>query len=173
MKNIKGFTLIELLVVVFIIAVLSAVALPLYQNAVLKTRAAGTFPMLRALSDAQARYFLASDGEYARTFENLDVAATNGCKDLQCQVGGNVISLVPDYGNVGMSFGANVPISGNFLTIVSVYEPSAYKEMTGQTVKQNQLVCYDRGKSAWTRVCQSFLTETSFSWSGGKAWVIK
>ncbi|ACC98571.1 PilE-like protein [Elusimicrobium minutum Pei191] len=68
----KGFTLIELLVVVLIIGILAAIALPQYQNSVLKSRFAQAYIMVKAMGDAQERFFLQS-GAYAEKFEELDI----------------------------------------------------------------------------------------------------
>lgn len=62
-KNKRGFTLIELLVVVLIIGILSAVALPQYEKAVEKSRAAEAIQMLKALRDQQSLCLLEHTGE--------------------------------------------------------------------------------------------------------------
>ena len=72
MKNKQAFTLIELLVVVLIIGILAAVALPQYQKAVEKARAATIFPLLKAVGEAQENYYLAN-GTYATSFDDLTV----------------------------------------------------------------------------------------------------
>ena len=53
-----GFTLIELLVVVLIIGILSSVALPQYQKAVLKSRAAEAWVNLKNINTAVNAYCL-------------------------------------------------------------------------------------------------------------------
>ena len=72
----KAFTLIELLVVVLIIGILSAVALPQYKRAVLKSRFAAIRPMITALKNAEEVFYL-SNGNYTGDLTQLDME--HGC----------------------------------------------------------------------------------------------
>ena len=74
MKN-RAFMLIELLVVVLIIGILAAIALPQYQTAVEKSRLTEAMVIMRAIRDAQLRYYLAN-GTYAGQTKIADLDIT-------------------------------------------------------------------------------------------------
>ena len=72
MKSKQAFTLIELLVVVLIIGILAAVAVPQYQKAVEKSRAAQALTLLRSIAQAEQAYYMAN-GTYTTSFDELSV----------------------------------------------------------------------------------------------------
>ena len=71
--NLPGFTLIELLVVVLIIGILAAIAVPQYQVAVMKSRAAELLINVKAARQASDVYYMAN-GVRPTSWLDLDVS---------------------------------------------------------------------------------------------------
>jgi type IV pilus assembly protein PilE len=72
MKNHSGFTLMEVLVVVLIIGILSSIALPQYQKAVMRSRFAQMVIYNNAIVKAQQAYY-ATFMTYATEMDQLDI----------------------------------------------------------------------------------------------------
>lgn len=66
----KGFTLIELLVVVLVIGALTSVALPQYERAVLRSRAAEVWTVLPTLRSATEEYCMETGDIMPRRWMN-------------------------------------------------------------------------------------------------------
>ena len=73
---VKGFTLIEVLIVVLIVAILSAIAVPQYQKAVLKSRFSSLFPLGKTLNESNEAYYM-EHGNYSDSLGNLDVTTND------------------------------------------------------------------------------------------------
>ena len=74
----NGFTLIELLVVVLIIGILSAVALPQYNRAVLKARYSELQTIISAYKTVAETYYMAN-GSYPDYWTDMDLEPPAGC----------------------------------------------------------------------------------------------
>ena len=77
LKNKKGYNLVELTVVVLIIAILAAIAVPLYRTTVEKTRIMTDFTLLKAMADAVIQYY-PEDNAFPTRLTQLHVRLPDG-----------------------------------------------------------------------------------------------
>jgi prepilin-type N-terminal cleavage/methylation domain-containing protein len=172
MKNKQGFTLIELLVVVLIIGILAAIALPQYQKAVLKSRAAAALPMLKAIYQAEERYRLIT-GNHTTNFNDLDITIGNNCTIYgnysSCRI--NNIQFEMNASDTYALLDGNYNTSSFGLAIITDENGTVAKTSGGKATK-GSIICYDRGKSIYEKVCLALGAKDSFAWSGYKAHIL-
>ena len=137
-----GFTLIELLVVVLIIGILSAVAVPQYQVAVLKSRYAQSQILADAFFRAEELYFLAN-GTYTLDFTDLDIDYPVGwsLSESKKAVRGNEQECVL---NDGTGHGKSLTVYCHSLRNTLLYYPVS-----------NDLRLCGAGDAISTKVCKS------------------
>ncbi|MDO5765799.1 MAG: prepilin-type N-terminal cleavage/methylation domain-containing protein, partial [Elusimicrobiales bacterium] len=149
-----GFTLIELLVVVLIIGILSAVALPQYQKAVLKSRHANILVLLRSLKDAEERHYMSS-GEYTTDWDALDVSLPSSCTvngiGAKCKINGTEVKL-------GLSL-VNFNLPSYYAVSAAAQNPGVHWQwqLDHASVLPGRRICFPRDADCETpkSLCQS------------------
>lgn len=104
----KGFTLIELLVVVLIIGILSAVALPQYQKAVNRAKAAEAWTLGKAFVEAGNIYLLETGGT-TDNLSNLSIDVPTNLKNWEVLTGGGTRD---DMGSTWIQFSGKGSLEG-------------------------------------------------------------
>ena len=147
-RNSKGFTLIELMIVVAIVGILAAVALPAYQDYVIRGRVAEGLGLA-----ASAKVAVAENAANASTTLSLGIAnnTPTGCTAMMVQClnnvnSDNVISLNTDgtNGEITITYNTTVAAAGvNTLVLVPVTGNSAAGQNDGTALMQGVLPAGD------------------------------
>jgi type IV pilus assembly protein PilA len=114
----RGFTLIELIVTVAIVAILSAIAIPAYQDYVIRAQVSEAAELFDGIKPTVVEYFT-STGQFPANNEEAGLASAQSIQ-------GNYVALVtlgPTRGQVAIQFNttrANAAIQGKILEFSAV-----------------------------------------------------
>jgi type IV pilus assembly protein PilA len=110
----KGFTLIELLVVILVLAILMAVALPLYLGAVSDSQVKTCRSNMQTIANAE-QAFKTSSSTRAYTTDLTDLNANLGSTPV-CPSGGTYTVTISTGTGTTANNGTNVPAGGLLIT---------------------------------------------------------
>ncbi len=170
-KSKKGFTLIELLVVVLIIGILAAIAVPQYQKAVGKTRAAEALSIIKSLKPAIDEYILAN-GTMPKSFYDLSLSPSG---EISSQYNLNNNFLTEQYYSYTL-IGCRLDVVPNNL---EDYAPPLFYQACYDTnwpeFEPGQLYCYYLTTNAmaeeWDKVCKAMASSDLIEYSAkGRAY---
>ncbi len=151
-----GFTLIELLVVVLIIGILAAIALPQYEKAVERSRAAEALTMVSSIAKAQEIYKMTT-GNYTTDMSVLDIEVPG--TDVTANGYGRKETKLFQYGSYSPSYTNSVAIAKR-LPVDSKYSIVALDDGT--------VVCHYF--TGWEDFCRSMGSGQAYS--GNPSYVI-
>lgn len=124
----RGFTLVELMVVIVIVALLAAIAVPLYINYVKDARRSEAAGALAAVATAQQTYYQRNSG-YANALASLNVDLTD--VSANWTVGDPALIAGPPPGFTVTATGkANTPYAG--LTVTMTYNLGGAKTLVDE-----------------------------------------
>ena len=114
----KGFTLIELMIVVAIIGILAAIAIPAYQNYVIRSQVSEGATLADGVQIAMADYY-AQNGTWPANI--VCAVAAAGCLNFPGAVTGQYVTATATTGkgDINLTYGgrANANIAGKVLSI--------------------------------------------------------
>jgi type IV pilus assembly protein PilA len=118
----KGFTLIELMIVVAIIGILAAIAIPAYQNYVIRAQVSEGASLIGGLETAVAENY-ANTGVFASTNTAVGITQTISGQYVQSAAlsGAGVIKVT--YGNTAPQ-AANSAIAGQYVLWTAIQSPN-------------------------------------------------
>lgn len=128
MKKQQGFTLIELMIVVAIIAILAAIALPMYQDYVAKSQATAGLAEITP-GKTQAEVLLNEGKTFANTAEEVGLKNSDRC----------TVTVKGDSGagtaSIGCALKGNAKVSKGSLTLNRVNDGSWACKAAGMDAK--------------------------------------
>ena len=153
-RRFSGFTLIELLVVVLIIGILAAIALPQYNKAVEKSRAAEAMEILRYMHQQRAIHRLAGGTGYTNEDFGIELSGEFTCQVANDGMTERCCNKDWCYDSNGLPYGTycageDSPVairvnnqSGDLFDLNNPLYSLQYEECE-EGLHPNHIVCYD------------------------------